>query len=83
LLAYYFAYLTILVFLLGITVPGILSTCFYNHALNVMEDDSEKVQPDTEEDEEDEDDDDDEDDFDEEEEDFIEEDEDEESEVTE
>lgn len=48
LLAYYMATLTILVFLLGITVPGILGTCFYNHALNVMEDDSEKVQPETE-----------------------------------
>ena len=80
LLAYYFAYLTILVFLLGITVPGILGTCFYNRALDVMEDDSEKVQAEAGESEED---DDDEDDFDEEEEDFIEEDEDEESEVTE
>ena len=80
LLAYYFAYLTILVFLLGITVPGILGTCFYNRALDVMEDDSEKVQAEAGESEEN---DDDEDDFDEEEEDFIEEDEDEESEVTE
>ena len=44
LLAYYMPTLTILVFLFGITVPGILGTCFYNHALNVMEDDSERVQ---------------------------------------
>jgi len=41
--------LLILVFIMGITVPGILSTCFYNHALNVMEDDSEKVQENAEE----------------------------------
>ena len=40
--ANYFPGLLIMVFLLGITVPGILSTCFYNHALDVMEDDSEK-----------------------------------------
>ena len=43
-IAYYFDGLTIVVFLMGITVPGILSTCFYNHALNVMEDDSEMHQ---------------------------------------
>ena len=30
----------ILVVLLGITVPGILQTCFYNKALRIMEDDS-------------------------------------------
>lgn len=42
LIANYLPYLLIMVFLLGITVPGILSTCFYNHALNVMEDDSDK-----------------------------------------
>ncbi|MBE6960231.1 MAG: DUF624 domain-containing protein [Ruminococcaceae bacterium] len=49
LFAWYLEGLLILVFIMGITVPGILSTCFYNHALNVMEDDSEKVQENAEE----------------------------------
>ena len=44
LIARYMPGMMILVFIVGISVPGILSTCFYNHALNVMEDDSDKVQ---------------------------------------
>ncbi|MBE6975991.1 MAG: DUF624 domain-containing protein [Ruminococcaceae bacterium] len=39
--------LAIIAVLLGISVPGILSTCFYNKALEVMEDDSAKEQPET------------------------------------
>lgn len=38
----YFPRLTMLVLLLGISGMGLLRTCFYNHALEVMEDDSEQ-----------------------------------------
>ena len=55
LIAYYFPGLLITVFLLGLSVPGILSTCFYNRALMIMEDDSEKQEQETEEETEDED----------------------------
>ena len=44
LFAVYMEGMMILVFIMGISVPGILSTCFYNHALNVMEDDSDRVE---------------------------------------
>lgn len=49
LFAWYLPGLMIMVFIMGISVPGILSTCFYNHALDVMEDDSDKVQENAEE----------------------------------
>ena len=39
--------LAILAVLLGISVPGILSTCFYNKALEIMEDDTSKEEPET------------------------------------
>ena len=42
LIAWYMPGLLIVVFIFGISVPGILGTCFYNYALKVMEDDSEK-----------------------------------------
>lgn len=44
LFALYLRGMMILVFIMGISVPGILSTCFYNHALNVMEDDSDRAE---------------------------------------
>lgn len=44
----YVPQMAIVVFVLGITGPGILSTCFYNYALRVMEDDISKKKPDEE-----------------------------------
>lgn len=42
LIAWYMPGLLIVVFIFGISVPGILGTCFYNYALKVMEDDSDR-----------------------------------------
>lgn len=41
----YVPQMAILVLLLGVTGPGVLSTCFYNYALKVMEGDTAKEQP--------------------------------------
>lgn len=49
LICYFFNGLVILVFFFGITVPGILATCFYNYALKVMENDLDSPQENTEE----------------------------------
>ncbi|MBP3479631.1 MAG: YesL family protein [Oscillospiraceae bacterium] len=43
--ALYLPQYLIIVVLMGITVPGILQTCFYNKALLIMEDDSDENTP--------------------------------------